>query len=100
MIPCGYDNKRFRVKIRLRVMVKVMFMVGVSVKVKVKVKVRVNGKLGLGSANVEVLLNTIGFYLQYRFLVHIEHDLMPFVCVLCIRASIRHFFSSHAESCR
>ena len=81
-------------------MVKVRFMVGVSVKVKVKVKVRAKGKLGLGSTKVEVLLNTIGFYLQYRFLVHIERDLMPFVCVLCIRASIRHFFSGHADSCR
>jgi hypothetical protein len=30
----------------------------------VRVKVRVKGKLGLGSTKVEVLLSTIGFYLQ------------------------------------
>jgi hypothetical protein len=33
-------------------------------------------KLGLEFTKVEVLLNTIGFYLQYRFLVHIERDLI------------------------
>ena len=60
-------------------MVTVRFMVGVSVKVKVKVKVRVKGKLGLGSAKVEVLLNTIRFYLQYRFLVQKK----AILCLLC-----------------
>ena len=41
----------------------------------------------------------------YRFLVRIERNLMlsndnlQVQCVLCIRASIRHFFSGHAESC-
>ena len=48
MLPCGYDNKRVRFKVRVRVRVKV--------RVKVKVRVRV--------AKIEVLLNTVGFYLQ------------------------------------
>jgi hypothetical protein len=54
LLPCGYDNKRVRVKVRVR------FRVKVRVRVRMIIKVRVR----VWSAKVEVLLSTIGFYLQ------------------------------------
>jgi hypothetical protein len=56
LLPCGYDNKGFRVRVKVKVMVMVRVKVRVRFNVRVRVKVR--------SAKIEVLLNTIGFYLQ------------------------------------
>jgi hypothetical protein len=50
LLPCGYDNKRVRFRVR--------------VKVRVRFNVRVRVKARVRSAKIEVLLNTIGFYLQ------------------------------------
>ena len=50
LLPCRYDNKKVRVRVK--------------VKVRVRVKVMVRVRFRVRSAKVEVLLNTIGFYLQ------------------------------------
>jgi hypothetical protein len=39
--PCGYDNKRVRVKVRVRVMVKARVKVSARVRVRLKARIRV-----------------------------------------------------------
>jgi hypothetical protein len=55
---------RVRIKVKVRVMFRVNVRIRFNVRVRVRIKVRVRVKVTVMSAKVEVLLSTIGFFLQ------------------------------------